>query len=36
LALGHRYRGTAGLDEFGDFPPFSIGHAYFHALGQGR
>ncbi len=36
LAVGPRYRKTATLDEFGDFPPLSISCAYFHVLGQGR
>jgi anti-sigma factor RsiW len=34
LAVGPKYRKTATLDEFGDFPPLSIGHAYFHLLGH--
>lgn len=27
---------TAALDEFGDFPPLSMGHAYFGAAGLHR
>ena len=36
LAAGQRYRRTASLDEFGDFPPSSISYAYFHLLGHSR
>jgi predicted anti-sigma-YlaC factor YlaD len=34
LLPGDKSRGTGSLDEFGDFPPLSIGHAYFSLIGQ--
>ncbi len=36
LASGHEDKRTATLDEFGDFPPLSMSHAYFHVIGQQR
>jgi anti-sigma factor RsiW len=36
LLLGHEYERTATLDEFGDFPPLSMSHAYFQVIGQQR
>ncbi len=34
LVSGHEYERTATLDEFSDFPPLSMSHAYFQAIGQ--
>jgi anti-sigma factor RsiW len=34
LVSGHEYERTATLDEFSDFPPLSMSHAYFHVIGQ--
>jgi anti-sigma factor RsiW len=31
---GHEYRKTAVLDEFSDFPPLSLSHAYFQVIGR--
>jgi anti-sigma factor RsiW len=33
LFRGHQSWGDS-LDEFGDFPPLSLGHAYFQLIGQ--
>ncbi|MGO9312911.1 MAG: anti-sigma factor family protein [Syntrophobacteraceae bacterium] len=30
----HEYRRTATLEEFGDFPPLSLSHAYFQLIGK--
>ena len=34
LVSGHEYERTATLDEFSDFPPLSMSHAYFQVIGQ--
>jgi anti-sigma factor RsiW len=34
LISGHEYERTATLDEFSDFPPLSMSHAYFQVIGQ--
>jgi len=34
LVSGHEYERTATLDEFGDFPPLSMSHAFFQVIGQ--
>lgn len=34
LIQGHEYRRTATLEEFGDFPPLSLSHAYFQLIGK--
>lgn len=34
LVSGHEYERTATLDEFSDFPPLSMSHAYFQLIGQ--
>ncbi len=34
LIPGHEYRRTATLEEFGDFPPLSLSHAYFQLIGE--
>ncbi len=34
LVSGHEYERTATLDEFSDFPPLSMRHAYFQVIGQ--
>ena len=34
LISGHKHERTATLDEFGDFPPLSMSHAYFHVIGE--
>jgi anti-sigma factor RsiW len=36
LVSGHEYERTATLDEFSDFPPLSMSHAYFQVIGQQR
>ena len=36
LVTGHEHERTATLDEFGDFPPLSMSHAYFQIIGQQR
>jgi anti-sigma factor RsiW len=36
LVPGHEYERTATLDEFGDFPPLSMSHAYFQVIGEQR
>ncbi len=32
----HEYRRTATLEEFGDFPPLSLSHAYLQLIGRGK
>lgn len=32
--LGYSPQTTGSLDEFGDFPPCSLGHAYFSLIGR--
>jgi anti-sigma factor RsiW len=32
--LGYSPQTTGSLDEFGDFPPYSLGHAYFSLIGR--
>lgn len=34
LLPGYKPQGTGSLDEFGDFPPLSLSHAYFNLIGQ--
>ena len=34
LVSGLEYERTATLDEFSDFPPLSMSHAYFQVIGQ--
>jgi hypothetical protein len=34
LLPGYKSQGTGSLDEFGDFPPLSLSHAYFNLIGQ--
>ncbi len=34
LISGHKHETTATLDEFSDFPPLSMSHAYFQIIGQ--
>lgn len=34
LIPGRQYRKTAVLDEFDDFPPYLLSHAYFELIGQ--
>ena len=36
LVSGHEYERTATLDEFSDFPPLSMSHAFFRVIGQQR
>ncbi len=36
LAPGYGQKRTASLDEFGDFPPFSLAYAYFQVIGHHR
>jgi anti-sigma factor RsiW len=36
LVSGHEYERTATLDEFSDFPPLSMSHAYFQVIGEQR
>jgi len=36
LVSGHEYERTATLDEFSDFPPLSMSHAYFQLIGEQR
>jgi anti-sigma factor RsiW len=36
LISGHEHETTDTLDEFGDFPPLSMSHAYFRIIGQQR
>ena len=36
LISGHEYERTATLDEFSDFPPLSMSHAYFQLIGEQR
>ncbi len=36
LVSRHEYERTATLDEFGDFPPLSMSHAYFQVIGEQR
>ncbi len=36
LLPGYEFQRTGSLDEFGDFPPFSLSHAYFQLIGQTR
>ena len=31
---GYEFQQTSSLDEFGDFPPLSLGHAYFRLLSR--
>ena len=31
---GYKSEITGSLDEFGDFPPYSLGHAYFSLISQ--
>ena len=33
LFLGYQLQRTVSLDEFGDFPPLSLSHAYFRLIG---
>jgi hypothetical protein len=32
----HEFQKTGSLDEFGDFPPLSLSHAYFQLMGLPR
>ncbi len=34
LVSGHENERTATLDEFSDFPPLSMSHAFFQVIGQ--
>jgi anti-sigma factor RsiW len=34
LIPAHEYRRTATLEEFCDFPPLSLSHAYFQLIGE--
>jgi anti-sigma factor RsiW len=36
LISGHEHEETATLDEFDDFPPLSMSHAYFQVIGEQR
>jgi anti-sigma factor RsiW len=34
LLPGYEFQRTGSLDEFGDFPPLSLGHAYCRLIGR--
>jgi anti-sigma factor RsiW len=34
LLPGYEFKRTGSLDEFGDFPPLSLSHAYFQLIGK--
>lgn len=34
LLPGYEFQRTGSLDEFGDFPPLSLSHAYFQLIGK--
>jgi hypothetical protein len=34
LLPGYKFQRTDSLDEFGDFPPLSLSHAYFSLIGR--